>query len=72
MVVELQCNTRAPIANPYTSTTTTRGEDEMHNEEVIIIVLKDVKFVSPATVVLYQKYEKHITAKRANATAEAF
>eukprot|EP00957_Ditylum_brightwellii_P021662 1633036-Ditylum_brightwellii.AAC.1 len=34
--------------------------------------MQDLTFILPATVVLYQKYRKHIIAKQANVTAAVF
>eukprot|EP00957_Ditylum_brightwellii_P196749 14990328-Ditylum_brightwellii.AAC.1 len=47
-------------------------DDNKHNEEVITIVLKDLNFILPTTVVLYQKYREHIITKQANVTKVEF
>eukprot|EP00957_Ditylum_brightwellii_P062335 4729530-Ditylum_brightwellii.AAC.1 len=47
-------------------------DEDIHNEEVISMVMQDLNFILPKTVVLYQKYREHIIAKQANVTAVAF
>eukprot|EP00957_Ditylum_brightwellii_P143641 10944094-Ditylum_brightwellii.AAC.1 len=47
-------------------------DEDKHDKEVIVMVLKDLNFIFPATVVLYQKYREHIIVKQANVTAVAF
>eukprot|EP00957_Ditylum_brightwellii_P087290 6643700-Ditylum_brightwellii.AAC.1 len=47
-------------------------DEDIYNEKVIAMVLKDLNFILFATVVLYQKYREHIISKQANVTAAAF
>eukprot|EP00957_Ditylum_brightwellii_P034413 2610605-Ditylum_brightwellii.AAC.1 len=47
-------------------------DEDIHNKEVVSMVLKDLNFIIPTTLVLYQKYREHIIAKQANVTAAAF
>eukprot|EP00957_Ditylum_brightwellii_P087958 6698446-Ditylum_brightwellii.AAC.1 len=74
LLTEFQQDARTPIGNPYASSNTPRraATTKTYNKEVIIMVIKDLNFILPTTVVLYQKYREHIIAKRANVTGEAF
>eukprot|EP00957_Ditylum_brightwellii_P033531 2541351-Ditylum_brightwellii.AAC.1 len=66
MVGDLCQDARTPIDMVFDK------DKNIHNEEVISMVMQDPNFILPATVVLYQKYREHIIAKQANDTAAAF
>eukprot|EP00957_Ditylum_brightwellii_P005869 445643-Ditylum_brightwellii.AAC.1 len=47
-------------------------DKDIHNEEVISMVMQDLNFIFPATVIMYQKNREHIIAKQTNVTGAAF